>query len=87
MEETKEMQVGKVAHYFSKIGVAVIEVTDGSIKVGDEIRIKGHTSDFMQKITSMQMEHENVEMAEPGQSIGLKVNEPVRANDLVYKEI
>ena len=87
MEETKEMQVGKVTHYFSRIGVAVIEVTDGSIKVDDEIHIKGHTSDFRQKITSMQMEHENVEMAEPGQSIGLKVKEPVRANDLAYKSI
>jgi translation elongation factor EF-1alpha len=87
MEQAEEMQVGKVTHYFTKIGVAVIEVTDGSIKVGDEIHIKGHTSDFKQKVTSMQIEHEKVEMAEPGQSIGLKVNEPVRANDLVYKEM
>ena len=83
----EEIQVGKVTHYFTKIGVAVIEVTDGSIKVGDEVRIKGHTSDFKQKITSMQIEHENVEIAEPGQSIGVKMEEPVRANDLVYKEI
>ena len=81
------MQVGKVTHYFSKIGVAVIEVTDGSIKVGDELHIKGHTSDFKQKVSSMQIEHEKVEMAEPKQSIGLKVNEPVRANDLVYKAV
>ena len=87
MEQAEEMQVGKVTHYFTKIGVAVIEVTDGSIKVGDEIHIKGHTSDFKQKVNSMQIEHEKVEMAEPGQSIGLKVNEPVRANDLVYKEM
>ncbi len=87
MEQAEEMKVGKVTHFFTKIGVAVIEVTDGSIKVGDELHIKGHTSDFKQKVTSMQVEHENVEMAEPGQSIGLKVNEPVRANDLVYKEM
>ena len=87
MEQTEEMQVGKVTHYFTKIGVAVIEVTDGSIKVGDEIHIKGHTSDFRQKVNSMQIEHENVEMAEPGQSIGVKVEEPVRANDLVYKAV
>jgi len=87
MEESDEMQVGKVTHYFAKIGVAVIEVTDGSIKVGDEVHIKGHTSDFKHKITSMQIEHENVEMAEPGQSIGLKVNEPVRSNDIVYKKL
>ena len=87
MEQAEEMQVGKVTHYFAKIGVAVIEVTDGSIKVGDEIHIKGHTSDFKQKVTSMQIEHEKVEMAEPGQSIGLKVSDPVRANDLVYKAV
>ena len=83
----EEMQVGKITHYFTKIGVAVIEVTDGSIKVGDELHIKGHTSDFKQKVSSMQIEQDKIEMAEPGQSIGMKVNEPVRANDLVYKTI
>ncbi len=88
MEEAQEeMQVGKVTHYFAKIGVAVIEITDGSIKVGDEIHIKGHTSDFKQKVHSMQIEHESVHMAEPGQSIGVKLNEPVRTNDSVYKAI
>ena len=85
--EKEEMQVGKVTHYFPKIGVAVVEVTDGSIKVGDEIRIKGHTTDLRQKVNSMQAEHDKVEIAEPGMSIGLKVAEPVRANDLVYKNI
>ncbi len=87
MEQAEEMQIGKVTHYFSKIGVAVIEVTDGSIKVGDELHIKGHTSDFKQKVSSMQIEQDKIEIAEPGQSIGMKVNEPVRANDLVYKSI
>jgi len=87
MEQPEQMQVGKVTHYFSKIGVAIIEITDGSIKAGDEIHVKGHTTDFRQKVASMQIEHEKVELAEPGQSIGIKVNEPVRANDLVYKEI
>lgn len=87
MEQAEETQVGKVTHYFAKIGVAVIEVTEGSIKVGDEIHVKGHTSDFKQKVSSMQIEHEKVELAEPGQSIGVKVNEPVRANDSVYKAI
>ena len=87
MEQAEEMQVGKVTHYFTKIGVAVIDITDGSIKVGDELHIKGHTTDFKQKVSSMQIEQDKIEMAEPGQSIGMKVNEPVRANDLVYKEI
>lgn len=81
----EEMQVGKVTHYFTKIGVAVIEITDGGIKVGDEIHIKGHTTDFKQKVTSMQIEQDKIEVAEPGQSIGMKVNEPVRQHDAVYK--
>ena len=87
MEQKEEMQVGKVTHYFPKIGVAVVEVTQASMKVGDEIRIKGKTTDFVQKVSSMQIEHDKIEMAEPGISIGMKVSEPVRANDLVYKNI
>jgi len=87
MEQQEEMQVGKVTHYYTKIGVAVIEVTEGSIKVGDEIHIKGHTTDFRQKVNSIQIEHEKIQVAEPGQSVGLQVDEPVRAHDLVYKNI
>ena len=87
MEQTEEMQVGKVTHYFAKIGVAVIEVTAGSIKSGDEVHIKGHTTDFRQKVDSMQVEHEKVEMAEPGLSIGMRREKPVRPNDAVYKLI
>ena len=83
----EEMQVGKVTHYFDKIGVAVVKITDGSIKVGDHIHIKGHTTDFTEKVTSMQIEHEKVQVAEPGQDIGLKTTQPVRANDIVYKEM
>lgn len=85
--EAEEMQVGKVSHYFTKIGVAVVEVTDGSIKVGDTIHIKGHTTDFRQKVQSMQIEQDKIDIAEPGQSIGLRVDEPVRAHDAVYKSL
>ena len=87
MEQKEEMQVGKITHYFPKIGVAVVEITAGSIKIGDELLIKGHSTDFVQKVNSMQVEHEEVQIAEPGISIGMKVSEPVRANDLVYKNI
>ena len=81
---TDQVQIGKITHYFPKIGVAVVEVTH-SVKVGDHIHIKGHLTDFKQKITSMQIEHDKLEKAEPGQSIGMKMDQPVRANDLVYK--
>ena len=87
MEETEEMQVGRISHYLPKIGVAIVDIIDGSIKVGDEIHIKGHTTDFVQKVESMQIEHEKIEAALPGQSIGLKGKAPVRANDLVYRNI
>lgn len=81
-EELQE--VGKIAHYFTKIGVAVIDLT-ASISVGDQIHIKGPTTNLEQTITSMEIEHEKVTRAEAGQSIGLKVNDRVRENDTVYK--
>ena len=82
MEELRE--VGRVAHFFSRINVAVIEVKD-TISVGDQILIKGPTTDSEQTIDSMEIEHEKVKQAEAGQSIGMKVNGRVRENDIVYK--
>jgi len=79
-----EEEVGKVSSYFAKIGVAAIELT-GSLSVGDTIHIKGHTSDFEQKVESIQIEHQTVEKANPGDSIGIKATERVREHDVVYK--
>jgi len=87
MEEPEEMQVGKVTHYFPKIGVAIIEVTDGSIKIGDEIRIKGKTTDFRQRIISIEIDYEKIEIAEPGQTIGIIVEQPARHGDLILRKI
>ena len=82
MHELRE--VGKVAHFFSRINVAVIDVMD-TISVGDTIFIKGPTTDIEQTIDSMEIEHAKVEQATAGQSIGMKVNGRVRENDTVYK--
>jgi len=79
-----EKQVGSVTHFYKKIGVAIIELSD-SLLVGDTIHISGHTTDMTQKVDSMQMEHQNIEKAEKGQVIGLKVNDEVRVKDLVFK--
>ena len=84
MGEKELLEVGKVTHFFSKINVAVVELSL-TLSVGDRIAIKGPTTDFEQTIESMQIEHVNVEKAEKGQSIGLKVNERVREKDTVYK--
>ena len=76
--------IGKIAHYFTKISVAVIELSD-ELKVGDRISIEGATSNFEQAVNSMQIEHDNVQSATAGQSIGLKVDQRVRQGDLVFK--
>ena len=81
-EELQE--IGKVAHFFTKISVAVIELKT-SISVGDRILIKGPTTNLEQTIKSMEIEHQRVTRAEAGQSIGLKVDDRVRENDTVYK--
>ncbi|MFQ6063940.1 MAG: translation elongation factor-like protein [Candidatus Bathyarchaeia archaeon] len=84
LREEKLEEVGKVSHYFTKIGVAVINLT-APLSVGDRITIKGVTTDLEQTVDSMQIEHENVTTAKAGQSIGLKVKERVRESDVVYK--
>ena len=84
----EEKEIGKITHYFSKIGVGVIEISgEDGLKNGDKIHIKGATSDFEQEIDSMQIDHQDVQEAKKGDSIGMKVKEPVRENDAVYKVI
>jgi putative protease len=84
LSEKELIEVGKITHFFMKISVAIVELTD-ALGVGDQILIKGPTTNVEQKVESMQIEHENVEKAKRGQSIGLKVNDHVREHDIVYK--
>ncbi len=86
LSEEEFIEIGKITHFFSKIDVAVIELKS-ALNVGDTIAVKGPTTDFEQRIESMQIEHKNVQRAEPGQSIGLKVKERVRETDMVYKKL
>jgi len=76
--------IGKVTHYFSHIGVAVIELSE-NLKVGDTIRIVGGEIDFNQAVGSMEIEHQKVEVAKPGDSVGTKVDQKVRDGYKVYK--
>lgn len=82
-----EVEIGRVMHYFSKIGVAAIEITQDTLSVGDTIHVKGHTSDFTQKVDSMQIDGQPVEEATVGQSVGMKVVEHAREHDRVFKVI
>jgi hypothetical protein len=82
-----EIEIGKVTHYFSKIGVAAIEVTQDKICVGDTLHFKGHTSDFTQKIDSMQIDNQEVSEAEVGKSVGMRVAQHARQHDQVFKVV
>ncbi len=79
-----EKKVGEVTHYWGKISVAGIKLTD-TLSVGDTIRIRGATTDFEQTVGSMQIEHQNIETATKGQEVGLRVKDKVRRGDTVYK--
>jgi len=80
------VQVGHIVHFFSKINVAVLELT-APLAVGDRILVKGPFTDFEQTVESMQIEHKNIQRAEAGQSVGLKTAQHTRERDLVYKKL
>jgi translation elongation factor EF-1alpha len=85
LTEEELIEVGQITHFFSKINVAIVELKT-ALNVGDNVAIKGPTTDFEQNVDSMQIEHENVQSAQAGQSIGLKVKQRVRETDVVYKK-
>ena len=76
--------IGKVTHYFSKIGVAIIELS-GALKVGDTIRIVGGETDFNQTVESMEVERQKVKEAKSGDSVGLKIDQKAREGYKAYK--
>jgi translation elongation factor EF-Tu-like GTPase len=80
----EEVEIGRVNDYFAKIGVAGIDLT-ATLKVGERIRIKGHTTDLEEIVESIQVEHESVEEAKAGDKIGVKVADRVRGGDHVYR--
>jgi len=82
----QEKEIGRITHYYGHIDVGIIELSD-SLKVGETIHIKGHSSDFTQAVDSMQIEHANVPEAKPGDVIGIKVAQKVHPNDKVLKVI
>jgi selenocysteine-specific translation elongation factor len=79
-----EKEIGKVSDFFARPVVAGVEMS-GSLKIGETIHIKGHTTDLECTVNSMQIENANVTEAKAGDSVGIKVNERVRRGDTVYK--
>lgn len=79
------VKAGKITHYFDKICVAVLEITDNVLQIGDMIRIGEESSGFEQKIESMQVNHEPVEVAKVGDEVAIKLNNPAHENQIVFK--
>jgi len=81
-----DRKIGKVTHYYNRIGVAVV-VLSGKLKVGDTIQILGRTTELTQKVHSLEIEHNKQQTVEAGQEVALKVDEAVRAGDVVYQVV
>jgi len=79
-----ESAIGTVTHYYSHLNVAVLQLTD-RLKVGETIHILGYTTDFIQKVASMEVDHHRMVLVEPGENVALKVVEPVREHDTIYR--
>lgn len=79
-----EIEIGRVTHYFNHLNVAVLKLTD-RLKVGEEIHFLGHLTDFVQRVNSMEVNHQVVLRVDPGDDVAIKVVEPVREHDVVYK--
>lgn len=84
-KEEKLDEIGVITHYFPHVKAAVIKLSKGSLKIGESIRIKGHTTDFKEQVKSLQFNRTPIEEGKKGQEIGLKVKARVRIGDVVYK--
>jgi hypothetical protein len=82
--ESEYSKVGRIEHFYSKAGVAIVDVT-ATIRKGDRIVIRGSTTNISQVIDSMEVEHAQVVEAKAGHKVGLKVSARVRENDIIYK--
>jgi len=81
-----ELEIGRVTHYYDHIHVAVLKL-DENLKLGDLIHITGHSTDFMQRVTSMEVEHHTILWVQPGDNVAIKVLEPVHEHDVVYRVV
>ena len=80
-----EKEIGVVTHYFGKIDVGAVKITDDRISVGDTVHVKGHTADFTMTVDSIQVEHEQVQTAKANDVVGIRVPEKVHEHDKVFK--
>jgi len=80
-----EEKIGIVEHFFTNVSVAAVKITDGELKIGDNVHFVGAHTDFKQKIESMEIDRNPVEIVKPGDDVGIKVKDRVREHDVMYK--
>ncbi len=79
-----EQEIGKVVHFYDKLGVAIVELSD-ALAVGDTIKVKRGEDEFEQPVTSMQVEHQEVQAGKKGDSVGIKVDQKTKEGAVVYR--
>ena len=79
-----DVMVGKVTHFYDKIGVAIVAVDNQTLKIGDTVKFSGHDQEFTQKVDSMQLEHQQITEARPGMVVGIKTDKKVKESDQVF---
>jgi translation elongation factor EF-1alpha len=84
-EHDEATAIGTVTHYFGHLSVAAVSLTE-TLRVGERIHIKGHTSDLEQTVDSMEVDHQQVDAANPGDDVALRVDDHVREHDRIYRE-
>lgn len=82
-DKDADKPIGTIEHYYSKLGVGIVKLSD-SLKVGDQIKVKGHTTDLEQTVDSIQINHQDVQTAKKGDVVGIKIKDKVREDDKVY---
>ena len=78
-------RIGVITHYFGRVGVGVISLESGKLRVGDTIHVRGHTTDFYQRVNRIEIDHVPVEIAKPGRSVGVEITQRVREHDEVFR--
>ena len=81
-----EVEIGRVTHYYNHLNVAVLKLTDG-LKLREMIHILGHVTDLTERVASMEVNHQKIILAKPGDDVAIKVYEPVREHDIVYRVV
>ncbi len=79
-----EVEIGRVTHYYNHLNVAVLKLTDG-LRLGDKVHILGHSTDIIERVASMEVNHHSVEWVKPGDDVAIKVVEPVHEHDKVFR--